>query len=95
MGLSGLGDLVLTATSRSSRNYDFGFQLGEHRAREELLAPGHPLAEGIDTAAALVARAKRHAIELPVAEAIADILNGTLSLGEALPRLMARPLKAE
>lgn len=95
MGLSGLGDLVLTATSRSSRNYDFGFRLGERRAREELLAPGHPLAEGIDTAAALVARAKRHAIELPVAEAIADILNGTLSLGEALPRLMARPLKEE
>jgi glycerol-3-phosphate dehydrogenase (NAD(P)+) len=95
MGLSGLGDLVLTATSLSSRNYSFGFRLGERRTREELLQPGHPLAEGIDTAAALVARAKRHAIELPVAEAIADILNGTLSLEEAVPRLMARPLKAE
>lgn len=95
MGLSGLGDLVLTATSLSSRNYSFGFQLGERRTREELLAPGHPLAEGIETAAALVARAKRHDIELPIAEAIADILNGTLSLQDALPRLMARPLKAE
>jgi glycerol-3-phosphate dehydrogenase (NAD(P)+) len=95
MGLSGLGDLVLTATSLSSRNYSFGFQLGERRTREELLAPGHPLAEGVETAAALVARAKRHGIELPVAEAIADILNGTLTLHDALPRLMARPLKAE
>jgi len=95
MGLSGLGDLVLTATSLSSRNYSFGFQLGEGRARTELLSPGHPLAEGVETAAALVARAKGHAIELPVAEAIADILGGTLSLNDALPRLMARPLKAE
>jgi glycerol-3-phosphate dehydrogenase (NAD(P)+) len=95
MGLSGLGDLVLTATSLSSRNYSFGFQLGEGRARAELLSPGHPLAEGVETAGALVARAKGHAIELPVAEAIADILGGTLSLNDALPRLMARPLKAE
>jgi glycerol-3-phosphate dehydrogenase (NAD(P)+) len=95
MGLSGLGDLVLTATSLSSRNFSFGFQLGEGRARGELLSPGHPLAEGVETAAALVARAKGHTIELPVAEAIADILGGTLSLNDALPRLMARPLKAE
>lgn len=95
MGLSGLGDLVLTATSRSSRNYDFGFQLGGCRALADLVGPGHPLAEGVDTAAALVARAKHHAIELPVAEAVADILSGALAIGDALPRLMARPLKAE
>jgi len=95
MGLSGLGDLVLTATSLSSRNFSFGFQLGEGHARAELLAPGHPLAEGVETAAALVARAARHKIELPVAEAIADVLTGKLELADALPRLMARPLKAE
>jgi len=95
MGLSGLGDLVLTASSLSSRNYSFGFQLGEGHARAELLAPGHPLAEGVETAAALVARAARHKIELPVAEAIADVLTGKLDLAHALPRLMARPLKAE
>lgn len=94
-GLSGLGDLVLTATSLSSRNYAFGFHLGEGRARAALAAPGQPLAEGIETAAALVARARRHAIELPVAEAVADVLAGTLSLADAVPRLMARPLKAE
>lgn len=95
MGLSGLGDLVLTATSLSSRNYSFGYQLGEGRVRAELLSSGHPLAEGVESAAALVARGKRHAVELPVAEAIADILTGTLSLTDALPRLMARPLRAE
>jgi glycerol-3-phosphate dehydrogenase (NAD(P)+) len=95
MGLSGLGDLVLTATSLSSRNYSFGFHLGEGHARAELTAPGHPLAEGVETAAALVGRAKHHGIELPVAEAISDILGGKLSLADAIPRLMARPLKAE
>lgn len=95
MGLSGLGDLVLTATSRSSRNYDFGFRLGERHPLAELLASGHPLVEGVETAAALVARARAHAIELPVAEAVADILSGALVLDDAVPRLMARPLKAE
>ena len=95
MGLSGLGDLVLTATSTTSRNYAFGFHLGQGRSREELTAPGQPLAEGVETAAALVARAKRENIELPVAEAIADILDGRLSLEAAIPRLMARPFKSE
>jgi len=95
MGLSGLGDLVLTATSLSSRNYSFGFHLGEGRKREELSAPGRPLVEGIETAAALVTRAKQRNIELPVAEAIADILSGSLSLDAATPRLMTRPFKSE
>lgn len=95
MGLSGLGDLVLTATSLSSRNYSFGFKLGEGKAATDLAAPGNPLAEGVETAAALVARGARHTIELPVAETIADILAGKLSLADAIPRLMARPLKAE
>jgi len=95
MGLSGLGDLVLTATSLSSRNYSFGFRLGGGEAIAKLEAPGHPLAEGVETAAALVERGRRHAIELPVAETIADILTGKLTLADAIPRLMARPLKAE
>ncbi len=95
MGLSGLGDLVLTATSRSSRNYSFGFHLGEGRTQAELSGTNQPLAEGVETADALVMRAKRHAVELPVAEAVADILAGRLSLAQALPRLMTRPLKAE
>ncbi|HEY2069332.1 MAG TPA: NAD(P)H-dependent glycerol-3-phosphate dehydrogenase [Rhizomicrobium sp.] len=95
MGLSGLGDLVLTATSPTSRNYAFGLAVGEGTPRAELFAPGRPLAEGVETAPALVARAKSETIELPIAEAVADILSGQLALEAALPRLMARPLKAE
>ena len=95
MGLSGLGDLVLTATSPTSRNFSFGYHLGQGRSSSELTAAGQPLAEGVETAAALVARALRQNIELPVAEAIADILAGRLSLEAAIPRLMARPFKSE
>lgn len=95
MGLSGLGDLVLTATSSTSRNYAFGFHLGRGRPLTELMVSGQPLAEGVETAAALVTRATRQNIELPVAEAITDILEGRLSLEAAVPRLMARPFKSE
>jgi glycerol-3-phosphate dehydrogenase (NAD(P)+) len=95
MGLSGLGDLVLTATSRSSRNFSFGVDLGQGKSVAELEAPGHPLAEGVATAPALVKRARSVGVELPIAEAMADLLSGALPLGEALTRLMARRLKTE
>jgi len=95
MGLSGLGDLVLTATSRTSRNYAFGIAIGKGSSPAELDARGHPLAEGVETAPALVARAKRHGVELPIAETAAAILDGSLALDEAIRRLMMRPLKDE
>ena len=95
MGLSGLGDLVLTATSKSSRNFSFGVSLGQGKTLAELEAPGHPLAEGVATAPALVKRAKDLKIELPIAEAMADLLSGELLLSEALTRLMSRRLKSE
>ena len=95
MGLSGLGDLVLTATSVSSRNFSFGRALGQGSTLAELDRPGHALAEGVETAPALVKRAKAEGIELPVAEAVAAVLDGSLPLGEAVLRLMSRPLKPE
>jgi glycerol-3-phosphate dehydrogenase (NAD(P)+) len=95
MGLSGLGDLVLTATSASSRNYAFGLDVGKAVPRAELFAPGRPLAEGVETAPAIVARARRENIELPIAETVADLLADTVSLSGAVQRLMSRPLKPE
>jgi len=62
MGLSGLGDLVLTATSLSSRNFAFGHALGRGSTLAELDRPGHALAEGVETAPALVRRAKTEGI---------------------------------
>jgi glycerol-3-phosphate dehydrogenase (NAD(P)+) len=95
MGLSGLGDLVLTATSNSSRNFTAGVELGRGKTAAALAAPGHPLAEGLATAPALVARAKAAGIELPIAEAMADLIAGTLPLPDAMARLMSRKLTAE
>jgi glycerol-3-phosphate dehydrogenase (NAD(P)+) len=95
MGLSGLGDLVLTATSASSRNYAFGLDVGRGLPRDELYEPGRPLAEGIATAPALAARAREHKVELPIAETTAEILEGKIALSDAIPRLMSRPLKTE
>jgi glycerol-3-phosphate dehydrogenase (NAD(P)+) len=95
MGLAGLGDLVLSATSRSSRNFSFGAELGGGAALSVLRTLGKPLAEGVDTAPALVARAKAAGVEMPIAEATADLLSGALPPGEAVVRLMRRRLTVE
>lgn len=94
MGLSGLGDLVLSATSPTSRNFSFGRALGRGAKPADLLQPGHPLAEGAATAPALVARARKEQVEMPIAEAVADLLEG-LDARVAVQRLMERPFKTE
>jgi glycerol-3-phosphate dehydrogenase (NAD(P)+) len=95
MGLSGLGDLVLTATSITSRNYAFGVSLAKGGDLRTLLAPEAPLAEGVATAPALVQRAQLLSVELPIAETVSDVLSGALAPQDAVPRLMARPFKME
>ena len=95
MGLSGLGDLVLTASSPQSRNFHFGQEVGRGRAIADLRQPGPPLAEGVETAPALVTRALAEDIELPIAETMASVLDGTLPLDQSIARLMSRPLKSE
>jgi len=88
-GLSGLGDLVLTATSKSSRNFSYGVALGAG------MEPGAALAEGVETAPALVQRAHAAGVELPIAEAVADLVTGALSPGEAVLRLLSRKVTVE
>jgi len=98
MGLSGLGDLVLTATSRQSRNFSFGIALGEGRPGGGSPgdgAGGGPLVEGAATAAVAVALARRHGVELPITEAVAAVIAGRLTIEAAAEGLMARPLKRE
>jgi glycerol-3-phosphate dehydrogenase (NAD(P)+) len=91
MGLSGLGDLVLTSSGPQSRNFAFGLAIGEGR---DLAAP-HPLVEGIETAAVTRELARRHAVSMPVVDAVAAILDRHLSVDEAVAALMTRPLKRE
>ena len=95
MGLSGLGDLVLTATSRHSRNLAFGMALGEGRSASELLAAGMPLAEGAHTATVAAELARHHAVDMPITAAVAEIIAGRIGVEAAIEGLVSRPLKAE
>ncbi|UVF19940.1 NAD(P)-dependent glycerol-3-phosphate dehydrogenase [Microvirga terrae] len=93
MGLSGLGDLVLTCSSAHSRNFAFGQRLGQGMSVAE--AAGGKLVEGAATASALVALARAKTIDMPIAEAVEQILSGAWSLDQAVDALMNRPVKSE
>jgi len=93
MGLSGLGDLVLTCSTAQSRNFAFGQRLGQGLSVEE--AAGGKLVEGAATAGALVALARAKSVDMPIAEAVENILNGAWTLKEAVDALMNRPIKSE
>ncbi|MEJ1159935.1 NAD(P)H-dependent glycerol-3-phosphate dehydrogenase [Prosthecomicrobium sp. N25] len=95
MGLSGLGDLVLSATSRQSRNFSLGLGIGEGRSLADLTGAGAKLAEGAFTAAVALDLAARHAVDVPITAAVAAVLAGTLSVDAAVESLMTRPLKRE
>ncbi|HXQ42714.1 MAG TPA: NAD(P)H-dependent glycerol-3-phosphate dehydrogenase [Candidatus Udaeobacter sp.] len=94
MGLSGAGDLILTATSLQSRNTSLGIALGQGRALAEILAERASIAEGVESAPAVVALARRHGVDMPICEAVAAILQGG-DIDAELRRLLARPLKRE
>ena len=89
MGLSGFGDLALTAGSDKSRNFRHGLALGSGEA-----APSATV-EGIATARAACALAQRHSVEMPLAEAVRGVLEGALSVGDAIGQLLARPAGRE
>jgi len=88
-GLSGLGDLILTCASPQSRNFSLGIALGEGRA------PDGKLAEGAFTARALVELADEKGVEMPIATAIASVLDEKLTVDQAIDSLLTRPFKAE
>ncbi len=90
-GLSGLGDLMLTASSRQSRNFSLGVKLAQGGRADD----GGPLAEGAATAEALVMRARAAKVEMPIAEAVADIVAGRTAVDVAIGALLSRPLKSE
>jgi glycerol-3-phosphate dehydrogenase (NAD(P)+) len=93
-GLSGLGDLVLTCSTPQSRNFSFGLALGRGQTPAQVRA-GSKLAEGDFTAPALVEMAHAKGVEMPISAAVAAILGGRLSVGEAIDGLLTRPFRAE
>ncbi len=90
MGLSGLGDLMLTCGSEKSRNFAYGAALG----RGESLA-GRPLAEGAFTARIAARIARERNVDAPIIGAVDEILEGRMTISQALTALMTRPLRAE
>jgi glycerol-3-phosphate dehydrogenase (NAD(P)+) len=93
-GLSGLGDLILTCTSPQSRNFSLGLALGQGHDLDEARRTGH-LAEGAFTAAVLVDMARARNVEMPIAAAVAAVLDRGLAIDSAIEALLARPLRAE
>ncbi|MCL2716094.1 MAG: NAD(P)-dependent glycerol-3-phosphate dehydrogenase [Alphaproteobacteria bacterium] len=90
MGLSGLGDLILTCSSLQSRNFTLGVAMGQG-----LEPPAGKLAEGVFTAPVLVELAASRGVEMPVAEAVAEVLGGRMTIDGAIGALLSRPFKAE
>lgn len=93
-GLSGLGDLVLTADSRQSRNMTFGYYLGRGVTIGTLLAEGKTT-EGVWTAGAAVGLAKKKGVEAPICEAVHTIVDGGCDIDDVINGLLARPIGRE
>ncbi|MET0445682.1 MAG: NAD(P)H-dependent glycerol-3-phosphate dehydrogenase [Pseudorhodoplanes sp.] len=94
IGLSGLGDLVLSCSTPQSRNFSLGIALGEGASPLEAIAKTK-LAEGVYTASVLNDLAKRYDVDMPIVAAIADVLEGRASVEEVIGRLLTRPFRAE
>jgi glycerol-3-phosphate dehydrogenase (NAD(P)+) len=90
MGLSGLGDLILSCGSAQSRNFSYGLALGRGQPLD-----GLPLAEGVPTAAIAAEIAGKRGIDAPIVAAVAALLRRELTIGQAVTALLSRPLKSE
>jgi glycerol-3-phosphate dehydrogenase (NAD(P)+) len=93
MGLSGLGDLVLTCSSPQSRNFSFGLALGKGRSVSE--AKAGKLAEGALTASALTEMARARGVDMPIANCVQGLIDGSLDVPGAVGALLGRPQKGE
>ena len=94
-GLSGLGDLVLTCSSTSSRNFSLGKGIGEGRSPADLMSDRKTVAEGAFTAPVLARLAEEMGIDMPVVEAVDKLLSGRANVDQVLQELLARPPRPE
>jgi glycerol-3-phosphate dehydrogenase (NAD(P)+) len=94
-GLSGLGDLVLTCSSTSSRNFSLGKGLGEGKAAAELLADRRTVAEGAFTAPVLQQAARAAGVDMPIVDAVCALLSADTGVSDVISKLLTRPLRGE
>jgi glycerol-3-phosphate dehydrogenase (NAD(P)+) len=95
MGLSGLGDLTLTCTGLQSRNHSLGFALGEGKSLAAILGTRRSIAEGVSSAAAVGALARRLGVDMPIVAAVDAILHRAADIDETIAGLLARPFRTE
>lgn len=94
MGLSGLGDLVLTCSSAQSRNFSFGLAVGEGHTVADVLAKGGTV-EGVASAAAVTDLAGAHDLDMPITAAVNAVVHHGADIDQTIAALLARPLKTE
>jgi glycerol-3-phosphate dehydrogenase (NAD(P)+) len=94
-GLSGLGDLLLTCTGASSRNFSLGVELGQGTPLDDILARRSGVTEGVATAPALAARGRLAGVEMPITEVVAGLLAGEMNVRQSVGALMRRVEKDE
>ncbi len=94
-GLSGLGDLILTCSSPQSRNMSLGLALGQGQSLADILGARKSITEGVYSAGAVVALAKKHGVEMPICEAVHDVVKGRTTVDEAIEALLSRPFRPE
>lgn len=94
-GLSGLGDIILTCSSRQSRNMSLGVAIGQGQSARTVMSERKTVAEGAATAPILVELAARHGVEMPIAQAVAKLVAGGAPVDEVVEGLLTRPLRAE
>src|SRR5262249_38063167 len=95
VGLSGLGDLLLTCGSPQSRNMSLGRALGQGQTLEAVLGSRRSVAEGVYTAAAVAKVAREKGVDMPIAVAVHAIVEGRLTVEAAIGALLSRPQRAE
>ncbi|MFA7429311.1 MAG: NAD(P)H-dependent glycerol-3-phosphate dehydrogenase [Rhodospirillaceae bacterium] len=95
MGLSGMGDLILTATSMQSRNFSLGHALGQGRTLDDILGGRKAVTEGVFTASAVCALAKQLDVDMPLCGAVDALLNHDADLDSVIEGLLTRPFRSE
>ena len=95
MGLSGLGDLTLTCNGPQSRNMSLGIALGEGRALKDVMAERQSIAEGVFSAASVVALAAKLGVEIPICAAVDQVINHGADIERTIAGLLSRPFRAE
>jgi glycerol-3-phosphate dehydrogenase (NAD(P)+) len=94
-GLSGLGDLILTCSSRQSRNMSLGYEIGQGGKAADILASRKTVSEGAATAGPLLNLAHEHGVDMPICEAVVELLSGKVDADEVISGLLNRPYTSE